>query len=441
VRQEALGETFKAYAQSNYKTFMGTADLYVYFVERAHRLLKNHLGMFGIICSNKFMRANYGKPLRRFIADKTKILKIIDFGELPVFQNASTFPMIMVTLNSATANQRFAFAALKRLDFNSLDEEIDKINTTLDERSISDGNWTLADNDAIELIDKIKGAGVPLEEYVGRDIYRGILSGLKEAFIVDQSVRDRIIAENEKCSEFFKPFVLGDDVRKYRVNFRGQFLILIPKGWTNRHKGSAKDAWKWFKDNYKPVANHLLPFAKKAESRADKGDYWWELRACEYYSEFEKPKIVYPDIAKESRVAFDTDHLYFSNTVYFIPSDDLYLLALLNSRLLFNYFKSSAAVLGDPNKGGRLRWFTQDVLRIPIHVINDSNNDEQTKRADIVKLVEQILETKQKLNAAKNDAETNRLALLCTSLDRQIDEAVYELYGLTEEEVKIVEGK
>ena len=160
--------------------------------------------------------------------------------------------------------------------------------------------------------------------------------------------------------------MVGDDVRKYCINLRDAFLIRIPKGFTNVNADKDKNAWKWFESTYPAIAKHLKPFEEAAKQRQDQGDNWWELRACDYYSEFDKPKIIYSDIVKESRIAFDTTGLYFNNTIYLIPLNDLYLLALLKSRLIFTYFKQIAAVLGDADKGGRLRWFRQDVMKLPI---------------------------------------------------------------------------
>jgi hypothetical protein len=168
------------------------------------------------------------------------------------------------------------------------------------------------------------------------------------------------------------------------------------------------------------------------------------LRECAYYDEFEKPKIVYPDIAKESRVAFDSSRLYLANTIYFIPSDDLYLLAILNSKLIFSFFKRAASVLGDPDKGGRLRWFRQDVLKLPIRRINFADKQEKKQHDAIVALVEEMLELQKeyaqsdrKLFAEKAEAVKRKI----DAVDAKIDQAVYRLYGLTEEEIRVVEGK
>ncbi len=361
VRQESLGDEFKKYASSHYKTYTGMADLYVYFYERSHQILRTS-GLFGMICSNKFMRSNYGKPLRDFLSNETHLLQIVDFGELPVFENTATFPAIYLTANQKVKEQKFIYSAIKRLDFQSLEKEVEAIGITLDNRSLKGDVWTLASNSEIDLIEKIKRGSISLGEYVKGKIYYGIKTGLNEAFVIDEETKKQLIKDDPKSNNIIKPFVVGDDIRKYRVDFNNKYLIFIPKGWTNKNIADKRKPWDGFKRTYPSIAKYLEPFEEKAEKRCDKGDYWWELRACDYYEKFDQPKIMYPDIAKESRLYFDTDGLYCVNTVYFIPTEDLYLLGILNSRLIFKYYKRSASVLGDADKGGRVRWFTQDVL-------------------------------------------------------------------------------
>jgi len=153
-----------------------------------------------------------------------------------------------------------------------------------------------------------------------------------------------------------KPIIVGDDIRKYEINYRDRYLI-----WTFIGIDIEK---------YPAIKKYLESFKEELEKRWDKGNYYYELRACDYYDLFEKPKIIYPDIAKESRMTLDRDGLFLTNTAYFIPSQDLYLLSLLNSKLIFNYYKRTATVLGDADKGGRMRWFSQDIVRLPIRRIS-----------------------------------------------------------------------
>jgi type I restriction-modification system DNA methylase subunit len=441
VRQETLGEEFKTFAQQNFETYAGTADLYIYFIEKAHKLLKPG-GYFGMIVSNKWMRSNYGKALRNFLTRESALVEIVDFGELPVFENAATFPAIIITRRQPTEKQHFLYAPIKRLDFISLPEEVQAVGSMLDERALQGENWALSGDKEQVILEKMRQVGVPLGEYVDKEVFFGIKTGYNEAFVITRSIRDRLIAQDPKSEDLLKRFVVGDDVRKYHINFRDAYLICIPKGFTNSHMGKSKDAWQWFEKAYPAIAKHLKPHAEIAKKRQDQGDYWWELRACDYYAEFDKPKIVYPDIAKESRIAFDSSGLYFSNTVYFIPRDDLYLLGLLNSKLIFAYFKRIASVLGDADKGGRLRWFRQDVMKLPIRRINFTDPAEKSAHDEIVKMVEEMLGLQKQRQQAATALEDARhpLQKRIQALDKEIDARVYRLYGLTEEEIRIVEG-
>jgi type I restriction-modification system DNA methylase subunit len=442
VRQETLGEKFKAFAQKNFETYAGTADLYIYFIEKAHKLLKPG-GYFGMIVSNKWMRSNYGKALRDFLRRESTLVEIVDFGELPVFENAATFPAIIITRRQPTEKQHFLYAPIKRLDFFSLPEEVQAVGSMLDGRAVHGENWALSGAKEQVILEKMRQIGVPLSEYVNKEVFFGIKTGYNEAFVINKSIRDRLIVQDPKSEDLLKPFVVGDDVRKYHVNFRGAYLICIPKGFSNSQMGKSKDAWLWLEKAYPAIAKHLQPHAEIAMKRQDQGDYWWELRACDYYAEFDKPKIVYPDIAKESRIAFDNCGLYFSNTVYFIPHNDFYLLGLLNSKLIFAYYKRIAAVLGDADKGGRLRWFRQDVMKLPIRRIDFADPAEKAAHDAIVKLVEEMLTLQKQRQQAEANKEDVRFALQkrIQTLDEEIDRLVYGLYGLTEEEIKIVEGR
>jgi type I restriction-modification system DNA methylase subunit len=415
VRQETLGEEFKIYAKQNFETFASTADLYIYFIEQAHKLLKLG-GYFGMIVSNKWMRSSYGKALRQFLKKNAEILEIIDFGELPVFENAATFPVIIITRKAKAEKQNFLHAPIRRLDFDSLHNEVKTVGQMLDERALKGDNWTLTDSKEQNIFEKMWATSISLGEYVQEKVYFGIKTGYNDAFLIDRPIRDRLVSQDSKSEELLKPFVVGDDVRKYRINSRDTFLIRIPRGFTNKNMDKSIDAWKWFRSAYPAIAKYLEPFESAAKKRQDQGDYWWELRACDYYNEFDKPKIIYPDIAKESRAAFDTTGLYFTNTIYFIPLNDLYLLALLNSKIIFTYFKRIAAVLGDADKGGRLRWFRQDVMKLPIRHIDSEKLAEKLAHDEIVRLVEKMLALQKERQSVRREDDLDRVR----NLERQI---------------------
>jgi hypothetical protein len=201
-----------------------------------------------------------------------------------------------------------------------------------------------------------------------------------------------------------------------------------------------RNPWIWLSRTYPSVAAHLQPFAKRAEARVDKGDYWWELRACDYYDSFTIPKIVYPEIARERRFAYDEAGYFCNKTCFIVPKPDLYLLGLLNSKLIWFILRQLCSVLGDIDKGGRLLQQKIYVEQLPIRVV-DNQSPGRGIRDQLVQLIEPMLKMHEELAEAKTDHERTAIQRQIDATDKQIDQLVYELYGLTEEEIGIVEGK
>ncbi|MDD4162168.1 MAG: TaqI-like C-terminal specificity domain-containing protein [Methanothrix sp.] len=267
-------------------------------------------------------------------------------------------------------------------------------------------------------------------------IYYGIKTGLNEAFVIDEVTRAQLIAEDPKSAELIKPFLAGRDIKRYEKPNGNKYLILMPRGWTREQSSNAKDALGWLKENYQAIANHLLPFSEMAEKRCDKGEYWWELRACDYYYEFEKPKTMLPDISIRGNFIIDeTGGVYSANTTYIICSADKSLMGLLNSSLMDFYYRNLTAVF----RGGYLRFFTQYLIQLPIRTIDFSDPADVARHDRMVSLVEQMLALHKQLLEARTPHEKTALQRRIEATDGQIDDLVYELYGLTEEEIGIVQ--
>ena len=362
IRQETLGDIKPFLA--TYQTYSGIGDLYVYFVEQAHELIRRH-GRFGMITSNKFMRANYGANLRLYLTTNAALNEIVDFGELPVFADAAAMPAILLTQRQSVETQAFRFSQIQTLDFNSLQAEINRIGERLDQDALGE-NWTLAGADELRILNKVRENSVTLTKYCKGEIRRGVITGCNEAFVIDAKTRNRLVAEDPKSAEIIKLCVVGDDIRKYEVQFRERYLI-----WT--YIGVPME-------RYPAVFNHLKRFQSRLEKRLDQGEHWWELRSCNYYDDFDEPKIAYPDIGMSCRFCFDESRLYLTNTGYFIPTPDLYLLALLNSHLTFYYLKHICTVLGEADRRGRLRFFSQYMESLPIRRINFTTPDSERRR-------------------------------------------------------------
>ncbi len=523
VRQELIGSEQKNYLIKNYTTGNGTADLYVYFYDRAISLTRGG-GYIGYITPNKFIKAGYGKPLRQYLS-QFDLRQIIDFGELPVFADAATFPTIVLVCKQPSTDTPTLFAKIQSLGFASLEAAIQEHPIHIDQNRLKEENWQLSGSEQNAVFDKMRVNSVSLNNYVGGAIQYGIKTGFNEAFVIDLNTRNKLIAEHPASADVIKPFVVGDNVRSYRIDFEEKYIIVIPKGETRypfvkaafdeemaTAKASGlkidnpKKSWNWLEKNlavpyaaaltsiskkYPSILRHLEQYEKDATNRADKGDFWWELRACDYYDDFEKPKIVFPDITKESRFAFDTRKHYVGDTTFVIPFSDKFLLCVLNSKLAWYFFRDVCAVLGDSDKGGRLRFKKQYVDKLPIANPTPEQQTALAALADrMLTLTEQLQTlTKQVADLFQSDLGVGKLtdklrhwpaldwpALLAelakqkvsislpkqmewkpfyadqqakatalqterTVTNRQIDQLVYALYCLTDAEIVLVEGQ
>jgi hypothetical protein len=270
---------------------------------------------------------------------------------------------------------------------------------------------------------KLRATGIPLNDYVKGQIYYGIKTGLNEAFVIDAATKNKLIAEDARSAEIIKPFLAGRDIKRYQIPTVDKFLLLFRSGSTKAMFGKMDEepAWKQLKNNYPAICQHLEPFKDKAKIRTDKGEYWWELRACAYYDEFEKPKIVYPNICRQPEFIIDKASFYTNQKCFIIANDDRYLLAVLNSKVTYFLFQQLLPTL----RGGFYEPSSIYFKTFPIpHALPE-------KKEQIIELVNQIITNKSNNGAAPADT---------TALEAEIDRLVYALYGLTEEEIAIVEG-
>jgi adenine-specific DNA-methyltransferase len=397
----------------------GMADLYVYFYARTLELLHNG-GTLAFISSNKFFRAGYGKGLRDLLAKQTQAQIILDFGDTPVF-DASAYPCIVLTAEGKPLPDHTyrGLTASSQID-------LEKLNTIFDSTAQTSPQAQgvyppTVGNSATALIGKLMSTGTPLKQYVNGRMYYGIKTGLNKAFVVDQAARDRLVAEYPSSADVLKPLLRGRDLARYAIHSAGLWLICIESGWTltamgTRKKQSEAQAWEFFANRYPTIARHLEPFAEWARKRDDQGQFWWELRPCVYYQEFEQPKIVYPDIAAQSKFSWDKSGFYISNTSYCLPIGERYLCALLNSSLIAYLYDS----LSPQISGSFYRFIAQYMERLPI--VEPSLEDQRR----LALLVDQL----QALDGQGPEAAV---------LEHEVDTIVYQTYGLSEEEIAEIE--
>jgi type I restriction-modification system DNA methylase subunit len=425
VRHESIKE-YKPAFQARFESFLGTADLYVYFIELGVFLLKTQ-GKLGFINPNKFIKASYGKNIKQFLSQH-QIEQLIDFGELNVFQDAVTSPLILIVSKTKT-NHQAKYVQIKTLVNLDLNDKIQSDFIEIAPHSFQKEEWNLISTAEVSIINKVSGAGTNIAKNTELDIKRGLLTGLNEAFLIDEDKMHDLIKDHAKSGNLIKKFIDGDDVRKYEIRNKGKYLICIPSGFTNSFGifNSEEDAWLWMRDNFPGIMNHLETYKDKAIKRTDKGNYWWELRACDYYNLIESPKILYPEIAMSSRFALGESDLSQSTSTL----NELYnQVNALNTNFL-NFLLSQIGLLSSPKK--MQKWHE---LKFSEFIIELNKGIKTANRTPLTKLEEmewmEVFEAKKK-NILELKAEIEKT-------EKVIDQLVYTLYGLTDEEIKIVEG-
>lgn len=409
VRQELIKE-IKPMLKNRYPdVYRGTADLYVYFYARALQLLKP-AGMLAFIAPNKFMRAGYGQKLRYLLSKKVAQHAIIDFGDLPVF-DATIYPAILVMQKKSPTKQN-EFQALVITDTEiaeRLPEVMHRFAWPQPQSSLEENSWVLEHPEFLRLVKKIYTAGKPLGKKVKGNFYYGIKTGFNEAFVIDEITKNKLVSEDPNCIQVIKPWLRGREINRWSIDWNRLYLIYVP--------------WTFPLNKYPVLRQHFNQFKEQLSSRpeAKQGRFpWYALSryAAEYVSEFEKPKVIWRAVAQEARgFGYDVSGALSADTTYFLPTSELYLLAVLNSSVSGLMLER----LCDRVQASYLRVKSIYMEQIPIPEVSPN------QRGAIEALVQKCLDARgQGPQVAQWEAEINRI--------------VYELYHLTPAEIRLVEG-
>lgn len=422
--QKDGGKLANMYKNCGYKTFERTGDIYALFYEMGIKALQER-GHLCFITSNKWMRAGYGKSLRKFfISYNPNLLIDCDPG---VFESATVDVNILLVQKEENKKQLFAVT----LDSNAKDNNLAKF---VKERAIvlsnlSEDAWFIGSSAEQKLKEKIERISKPLKDW-DVNIYYGIKTGLNEAFIIDTPTKERLCAEDPKSAEILKPILRGRDIKRYSYEWAGLWVIVAKFGFykTAHLYPTIVSHLKKYENELKNRGQCRYTRNKKSEKTNYNGQHHWlelDNNPQEHYLfEFEKEKVVWQRITQEPTFCFVEPNIFILDSMAFFTGNNLkFIIAVLNSKLIYHYAKMIVHQYGFTG----FRLSNQYVEILPLPPITPAN---QPIVHQIEQLVDQILAAKK----VKPNADTS-------ALEKQIDQLVYKLYGLTPEEIKIVEGK
>ena len=421
VRMELI-KAMKPWLETRYEVVSDRADLYCYFYERGLRLLKQGKagladalpGRLGYISNNTFFKTGSGAPLRRYLAKKATIDTVADFGDVQIFEGVTTYPVIMVMRAGVPdADHELAFWDVPSVPDTKFGAAFDAGASPYPQNALGEGSWELESEALRALRAKIMDGHPTLKEVFGAPLY-GIKTGLNAAFVIDRKTRDALVAADPRSEDLLRPLLKVSHLARWRVESGDQFIIYIPKNRIDI-------------DEYPVVRDHLLPFREWEEKNKKTGEVtlkgldhrateqeWFELQQAQeaYVPAFEQPKIAYIEVCNKGPFTFEPNGFYQEATTFLIPSDNLSLLALLNSNAAWFVFKGMTSVF----RGGYFRMKNQYVERLPIPA-NLSNNE---PLADLAR----TCQTAAAERLALQVADTRRIPDLCPAERREADGSV-----------------
>lgn len=336
------------------------ADLYTYFISHGLNALKDN-GILTFVTPAQFQMSNYGKSIRHVIEKKGDICTVADFNELPVFKKIGVHTTVF-SISKAKRGQGFVRYEYDTLPEKAPFERLYSQGTVFPQKNVSGKGWFFSSTNAYKILEYLESTGIPLREYSG-SVLSGIKSSCKAAFFV----KERDISgfkDSDLCK--CRKMLLPKNIKRWSSTWKDDFMIVVKKN--------------ELLDESSKLYEHMKKYKDKLSARSDVAGHctWYGLRACGYYEKFDKPKIIYPDIATECRFSMDKESLYIPDGAFFIPGENYYLLGLLNSCVGRYYFRHKCARIGNPMKGGRIRFKKVYIDNFPI-VYENENMDVANK--------------------------------------------------------------
>ena len=408
ISHDKIQKQLKTEIKNRYESYQAFADLYCYFIERALEL-QGQIGVLSLITSNSYLRSEYGAPIRRLLLRKNILLQMLNVEDSQVFESAIVNVAIMMARKRTNSTDDFCTIVNSPFSGTSFADFVKSKGFNCPQTYFNSKSWNLAQPELVELQKKLESSGKTLDQ-LGTKIRLGIATGSNNAFLIDENKKREFCEKNRVNAKIIKPILRGRDISRYVYTLSGQHIILAKNG---------VDVER----DYPDIFEHFESFGDKFKNRGAQGQHWTNLRACSFYDDFKKEKIVWIELSDLGRFALCNEEVYLLNTAYFLlpPSDidSKFLLGILNSKTIHFYLSLVAETSGM----GTSRWINNYVKEFPIPAAH------QKQQTEITAIVNQILAAK----AFNPDADTS-------DLENEIDMLVYALYDLTEDEIAIVEG-
>jgi hypothetical protein len=485
VHLEKMKDISEALSKMNYKTFDKRGDLYCLFVEHGFNILKPN-GIISYIMPNKWLQAGYGKPLREYFL-KYELNQLIDFGDIQIFEGATTYPCIFVSRKTIPKTE-FSVSVLKIANKDDFYTNVNQTAEIFKVDQFSGETWVISSGTEQQLIERLKGNFKKLIDFVGGEAYRGIIPGLSEAFVINLEEKEKLIKKDFSSEKIIAPIVRGRNMKRYGIPLLNEcdFIVLAKYG-----------SYNYLEQNFPAIYQRLLLFEDKLKQRGQCNGskesqekpytgqhHWLELDNCptdDYLLEFTKPKIMYQAFQVKPCFIFDDSGLYCNNSMWIIPTDNKGLLAILNSKMGWWLITKYCTQI---QNGCQLIWKYFGQIPVP------TSNEDLTMKADqMLSLNKQLQETTQKFtrniqreynieklstklenwfhlmfNEFLKELEKSKVKLTLSqkaeweeyflqeskkaldikhqidTTDKEIDQMVYQLYGLTDKEIAIVEN-
>lgn len=422
-------EWIQQYFQRHYAVYHPLIDRSAYFVEKSLSQFAPG-GVVAMCMSGRWLHGSAGSPMREALGTR-QIEEIVDLSFVPAGNPGAGLCLLRVVgspparpLQAVLADARFpedpgAYVAAHRFP--------------VDQQLLDAGGWSLRDTRPDEILRKVNRVSTPLENIVMGEVHNGIRIAENDPFVIDGILAREWIRRDPRCKPLLRPVITAGGSGRYRAGPAERFLILIPRGWSHAHLGVAKKPWQWFRHRHPSIARHLTLHAEVLKGRAGPEDLWWETDCGEFWEKSRK-KILFPARFDRPVFRFDTGRGVGDETMLAIPSAGLYLAAILNSRLITFIFAQSVRQPGPVKK---FSW--EDLRELPIRIPDLDNAEDQARYVRLEKIVQKRLQSEKNFPNPATDPECDALQKKIRAMDRLIDALVYEVYGLTVEEVAVVE--